>query len=284
MFDQTKTNAISIFKYLEELFSLNIDTRRDFRVISDQERIFEVKNFPKSDNLFIKGFSDQSNDLFLSVYKKELQPLPKLPKNLVPWVDLNQGFSKPSYKQFILENTHFANDEKRVKTFKEFNRTSETKNIPAVLEGWVTKNKDGSFKKIDEKDTKIFFTDFPELQEIYDNYISGAWQSWKKENEPTFRANQIYDDFYGLRTFLKTESESFDLIWTHDLLTWKKENEKIYHPLFITPVILEFIPEEKKIEIRKDNSLKTAFESSFLDGLDIPNIFDIYEESKKLNS
>ena len=98
---------------------------------------------------------------------------------------------------------------------------------------------------------------------MYDNYISGTWESWKKRNEPIFRANEVYDDFYGLRTFLKTESESFDLAWTHDLLTWKKENEKIYHPLFVTPIILEFIPEERKIEIRKDNSLKLLLKLLF---------------------
>ena len=285
MFDQTKTNAISIFKYLEELFSLNIDTRRDFRVISDQERIFEIRNFPKSDNLFIKSFSDQSEDLFLSVHKKELEPLPKLPKELTLWVDLNyKRFSKPNYREFIFKNTQFSDDEKRIKAFKELNKNSETEDIPLVLKDWVTKNEDGLFEKIEEKDVKVFFSDFPVLQEMYDNYISGTWESWKKRNEPIFRANEVYDDFYGLRTFLKTESESFDLAWTHDLLTWKKENEKIYHPLFVTPIILEFIPEERKIEIRKDNSLKTAFETSFLDGLDIPNIFDIYEESKSLNS
>ena len=114
MFDQTKTNAISIFKYLEELFSLNIDTRRDFRVISEQERIFEIRNFPKSENLFIKNFSDQSEDLFLSVHKKELEPLPKLPKELILWVDLNyKGFSKPNYREFILKNTQFSDDDKR---------------------------------------------------------------------------------------------------------------------------------------------------------------------------
>ena len=285
MFDQTKTNAISIFKYLEELFSLNIDTRRDFRVISDQERIFEIRNFPKSENLFIKSFSDQSEDLFLSVYKKELESLPKLPKELILWVDLNyKGFSKPNYREFILNNTQFSDDDNRTKAFKEFNKNPETENIPLVLQGWVTKNEDGIFEKIEDKDIKVFFSDFPELQEMYENYISGAWEAWKKRNEPIFRANEVYDDFYGLRTFLKTESESFDLVWTHDLLTWKKESEKIYHPLFVTPIVLEFIPEEKKIEIRKDNSLKTAFETSFLDGLDIPNIFDIYEESKSLNS
>lgn len=285
MFDQTKTNAISIFKYLEELFSLNIDTRRDFRVISDQERIFEIRNFPKSENLFIKSFSDKSGDIFLSVQKKELEPLPKLPKELILWVDLNlKGFSKPNYREFILNNIQFSDDEKRAEAFKEFDKNSETENIPVILQDWVTKNENGIFEKIEDKDIKIFFSDFPELQEMYENYISGAWEAWKKRNEPIFRANEVYDDFYGLRTFLKTESESFDLVWTHDLLTWKKESEKIYHPLFVTPIILEFIPEEKKIEIKKDNSLKTAFETSFLDGLDIPNIFDIYEESKSLNS
>ncbi|MBP7859411.1 AAA family ATPase [Patescibacteria group bacterium] len=281
---KTKTNAISIFKYLEELFSLNVDTRRDFRNISSQERIFEIRNFPKSENLFIKSFNDQSEDLFLSVENKELEPLPKLPKELVLWVDFNyKDFSKPDHKEFILKNTQFSEDAGRIKAFNDFPENLETENIPLVLQGWVTKNEEGIFEKIENKDTKVFFLDFPELQEMYSNYICGAWEAWKKRNEPIFKANEIYNDLYGLRTFLKTESESFDLFWTHDLLTWEKENEKIYHPLFITPIILEFIPEKKKIEIRKDNSLKTVFETSFLDGLDIPNIFDIYEESKSLN-
>lgn len=284
MLKEIQTNAINIFKYLEELFSLNIDTRRDFSILSDQERIFEVRNFPKSENLFIKSFSDQSDDLFLSVKKIELGELPKLPKEIADWVDINNiGFSQPTYKEDILRKTKFSDDKKREQVFKDLDE-SEQQNIPARLQGWITKAEDDSWKKISERDIKIFFSDFPELKEMYENYISGPWEDWKKKNEPIFRANQIYDDLYGLRTFLKTESESFDLFWTHDLLTWKKESQKIYHPLFLTPVILEFSPEERKIEIKKDNSLKTFFETSFLDGLDIPNIIDIHEESKSLNS
>src|SRR3989344_4140498 len=233
MLKEIQTNAINIFKYLEELFSLNIDTRRDFSILSDQERLFEVRNFPKSGNLFIKSFSDQSNDLFLSVKKIELGELPKLPKELTDWIDINNvGFSQPTYKEYILRKTKFSDDKKREQVFKELDG-SEQQNIPARLQGWITKAEDGSWKRISERDIKIFFSDFPELKEMYENYISGPWEDWKKKNEPIFRANQIYDDLYGLRTFLKTESESFDLFWTHDLLTWKKESQKIYHPLFL---------------------------------------------------
>jgi len=284
--EEVKTNAISIFKYLEELFSLNIDTRRDFRNLAEGEWMREIRNFPESENLFIRKLNESSKDedLFLSVQKKELELLPKLPKVLISWVELDdQGFFKPECKEFIFRKMRFADDDKRVKVFKDFVK-SEKQNIPEALQGWITRGEKGVWKKIEEREEKYFFVDFPELKEVYDNYIAGSWEEWRKKNEPIFQANQVYDDLYGLRTFLKTESENFDLLWTHDLLTWRKENEKIYHPLFVTPITLEFFPEERKIKIRKDNTLKTVFETSFLENLDIPNILDIHEESKVLNS
>lgn len=285
-FKEIKSNAINIFKYLEELFSLNIYTRRDFRVLAEQEWMREVRNFPESENIFIRKLNDSNDDenLFLSVQKKELDPLPTLPKELIEWIDLGStSFFKPRHKEFIFKKVKFSDDNKRVEEFKELVE-SEKKNISKTLEGWVMKDEKGELKKIDVREIKFLFSDFPELQEIYDAYIAGLWEEWRKKIEPIFRANQIYDDLYGLRTFLKTEKDNFDLLWTHDLLTWKKDNEKIYHPLFITPVTLDFFPEERKIELRKDSTLRTLFETSFLEGLEISNILDIHEESKVLNS
>lgn len=286
-FEEIKANAINIFKYLEELFSLNIDTRRNFRNLAEQEWIREIRSFPQSDNFFVKSFHHDSNqdaDIFLSVTKKELEPLPKLPKELNDWVELrNQGFSKPNHKESIFRKMRFSDKDGRIEAFEDFKK-SEKQDIPKVLQGWITMDENENWGKIDEREIKFSFADFPELKEMYDNYIAGQWEEWRQKNEPTFRANQVYDDLYGLRTFLKTEKENFDLLWTHDLLTWEKENEKICHPFFVTPIIIAFFPEEKKIEIRKDSSLKTIFETSFLDGLDIPNILEIHEQSKILNS
>lgn len=284
--NNVKSNAISIFKYLEELFSLNIDARRDFRVLAEQEWMREVRNFPESENIFVRKLNDPNEDdeLFISVQKKELDPLPKLPKELTEWIDLERaGFSKPEHKEFIFKKVQFTDDKRRVQDFKELSDAQNSK-VPKSLEGWVTKNEKGELEKIKEREIKFFFSDFPELIEMYENYIDGPWNEWRRKNEPIFKANQVYDDLYGLRTFLKTEKENFDLLWTHDLITWKKDGEEIYHPLFLTPVALEFFPEERKIEIRKENTLKTVFETSFLEGLEIPNILDIHEESRVLNT
>ncbi|MFW5885232.1 MAG: AAA domain-containing protein [Patescibacteria group bacterium] len=283
---KVKSNAVDIFKYLEELFSLNIDTRRDFRVLAEQEWMCEVRNFPESDNIFVRKLNDsnEDDDLFVSVQKKDIDPPPELPKELTEWVDLEKaGFSKPEHKEFIFKKISFTDDKKRIQEFKNLPKNQSSK-VPKSLEGWVTKNEKGELEKIQEREFKFFFSDFPELIEMYDNYIAGPWDEWRKKNEPIFKANQVYDDLYGLRTFLKTEKENFDLLWTHDLITWKKDGEEIYHPLFLTPVTLEFFPEGRKIEIRKDNTSKTVFETSFLEGLEIPNILDIHEESKKLNT
>lgn len=257
-FKEIKSNAINIFKYLEELFSLNIDTRRDFRVLAEQEWMREVRNFPESENIFVRRLNNSNEDdgLFVSVQKKDFDPLPKLPKELTEWVDLEDSFTKPEHKEFIFKKIRFTYDEKRVQEFNQLldSKKQETlslfenveQEIPKLLEGWITRNEKEELKKIEEREIKFFFSDFPELIEMYDNYIAGPWNEWRKKNEPIFKANQVYDDLYGLRTFLKTEKENFDLLWTQDLITWKKDGEELYHPLFITPVTLEFIPEKKE--------------------------------------
>ena len=174
-FNKIKANAINIFKYLEELFSLSIDTRRDFRILSEQEWMREIRNFPESDNIFVRKLNDSNEDenLFLSVQKKELEPLPKLPKELKEWINLEEaGFSKPKHKEFIFKKIRFTDDKKRIQEFDQLLK-SENQKVPKSLEGWVTKNEKNQLQKIEERELKFFFSDYPELIEMYNSYIAG---------------------------------------------------------------------------------------------------------------
>jgi len=63
---------------------------------------------------------------------------------------------------------------------------------------------------------------------------------------------------------LKTESDGYDLLWSHDILTWKQNDTEIYHPTLFTPVNIEFEANRNIISIKLDINSKSFFDVSFV--------------------
>jgi len=262
-------NGIKLFEYLEKLSLLNISVRKNIKNLSKEEEIFnlEDKDFlPILDKIFLKNRdteTDKSDDLFFSIERYKIENPPKLPKQLQKWIDFESiSFVKPEPKEFIVLTEKFEDNEKRIIAFDKL--VSESDKKTPILKEWITENEIGGYEKIDEKQKKIFFEDFPELIKLYEDWIELRWTKWEEKNHEYFISNQAYDKFYSLRSFLKTESDGYDLLWGHDILTWKQKGKEIYHPTFFTPLIIEFDPDRNIISIRSDSNLKTFFDVSFV--------------------
>ncbi len=285
-------NGIKLFQYLEELSLLNVNIRGNIKKLSADEDFFDIENsdfIPDLDKIFLRTRkdADADEDLLMSVQRYEIEKMPKLPKELAEWVDVSiQGFNKPELKKHRTVTEKFSDSEERSELI---DRIADLTKIPKVLENWVTKdNRFGraKYKIISEREEKIFLKDFPELESLYDGWIENKWTAWKEKNFQYLLANTAYDKFYALRSFLKTEIDNFDLLWSHDLFTWKKNGSEIYHPTLFTPTILDFDSEKNVISLKRDRNKKIIFDVAFIrEALDEnnTNLAEIDELSEKIN-
>ena len=285
-------NGIKLFEYLEKLSLLNTNVRINVKKLSKEEEIFELDNkaiLPVLEKIFLKSRDVETNkpkDLFFSIERYKIALPPILPKQLEKWINYESiKFVKPEPKvsRFIVEK--FEDNKERISSFNRINLNFNDK-VDSVLDEWITKNDFGKFEKIDEKQKEIFFKDFPELVILYKNWTESKWEEWKERNYKYFISNQAYDKFYSLRSFLKTEKDSYNLLWGHDILAWKQNNTEIYHPTFFTPVLIDFNSDNNIISIKSDSNSKTFFDVSFVrEALsnENRNLNDIDSQAKKVN-
>lgn len=261
-------NGIKLFEYLEKFSLLNTNIRSNIKKLSKDEEEFDLENkdlLPVLDKVFLKNRdteSEKPEDLFLSIERYKIEKPPKMPKELDQWIDFESiGFVKPEPKEFITITEQFSDDKERVSLFKKINSDNE---INPKLKGWVTKDDFGEYMPIEERYEDVYFRDKPELVDLYNKWVISKWEPWRDKNKEYFIANEAYDKFYSLRSFLKTESDSYDLLWSHDLFTWKKGGKEVYHPTIFTPVVLDFDPDRNIISIKKDPNSRTFFDVSFI--------------------
>ena len=285
------TNGIKLFQYLEQLSLLNMNIRKNIKSPSDREERFDLENkdfLPELDKIFLKNRnleSDDNDNLLFSIERYKIEKPPKLPKQLKSWIEFEQiGFIKPEPKEFIYKTQNFDDNEGRVRALKKLNETSD---IDPIIKDWVTRDLDtDEYQKIDERVVQIYFKDYPELKPLYENWLNSKWEIWEEKNKKYHISNQAYDKFYALRSFLKTESDGYDLLWGHDVLTWKQKGTEIYHPTLFTPVEIEFDPNRNIISIKPDINSKPYFDVSFVrEALDEnnTNLIDIDDLAERIN-
>lgn len=278
-------NGIKLFEYLEKLSLLNVNIKKNIKNLSKEEELFDLENkdfLPVLDKIFLKNREPKNeknnDDVLLSIERYKIEKPPKLPSKLEKWIDFELiNFIKPEPKEFIVLEEKFEDSKERKIAFEELISDSDnskqtlfgeidsiSNNLNPILKNWVTKNDIGKYEKIEERSKKSFFKKLPELVSLYNDWIDLKWEKWRERNYQYSVSNQAYDKFYSLRSFLKTESDSYDLLWGHDILAWKQEGEEIYHPTFFTPVIVEFDSDRNIIYIKSDTNLKTFFDVAFV--------------------
>jgi len=285
------TNGIKLFEYLEKLSLLSVNVRKSVKKLGKEEEWFDLEDesfLPVLDKLYLKHRAEDKGveeNLFFSIQRYEIEKMPKLPKELDRWVNIETvSFNQPEPTPKVIITESFDDSSDRKSLFKDLD---ESNVIPDGLQDWVTKDDEGLYKKIQVRDTELFFNDYPELQKLYDSWIENKWTEWQEKNHDYLIANKAYDRFYALRSFLKTESDSYDLIWGHDVVTMKKGNDEIYHPTFFTPVTLDFDTDANIISVSADEQLKSFCDVSYIrDALDeeSANLADIDELAERINT
>lgn len=279
-------NSKKLFEFLEQLALLNVKIRKDLNQTSAEESVFDVndlKVFPIHKNILIKnrGSEELADDVFLSVQRCKIDKGPRLPAELKEWLpdfdDVSFVAPQPKNSTWITES--FNNERSRATALK---RLREDGTFDEILEGWVTLN-GNEYTAIQERQVEHLFSEFPELQTLFAGWLKSKWESWRERNSQNFAVNQIYDQLYALRSFLKTESDSFDLLWGHDLFVWKDKD--ICHPSLFSPIQIELDTEHKTIKIKRAESTQTSFlDIGFIREDLESNLIDVDDKAESINS
>lgn len=279
-------NSKKLFEFLEQLALLNVKIRKDLNKISAEESAFDVSDrdiFPDHKNILLRNrnFEDSDDNVFLSIQRCKIEKSPKLPEELGLWLPEfdDTSFTVPKPKNSIWATEYFNEDKNRVTSLKKLNAEGT---FDDVLEGWVTQT-GKEYSPISERQVEHFLEEFPELSNLYESWFKSKWEPWRERNSLNFIVNQTYDKIYALRSFLKTESDSFDLFWGHDVFVWREKD--IYHPSLFTLVQIELDTEHKTIKIKKAESAQSSFlDIGFIREDLETNLIDVDDKADSINT
>src|SRR3989344_2587218 len=279
-------NSKKLFEFLEQLAQLNLKVRKEITALKPDEKIFDIDNkakFPEHKNIYIKRDSEDRDidaNILLSVRRCAIVPSPKLPDDLQRWIpDFDQTSSVlPVAQERILDTEYFEDDNERIDAF-ELLQSKGTKSD--LLKNWIEKDEDDEYTKKESIEVPIYFKDFPEHEELMSVWLETKWLPWKEKSKDDFAVNRIYQELYALRSFLKTEGDSFDLQWSHDLFVWK--DKVVNHPTLFTRVELELDSDKSEIRIEIKNSEPSFFDVGFVRETTEQNIADIDDKAKLIN-
>ncbi|MEW9094517.1 MAG: AAA domain-containing protein [Clostridiaceae bacterium] len=94
----------------------------------------------------------------------------------------------------------------------------------------------------------------------------------KTENDSYYimvskKAKNIYDYLFNLYGQLEKSNNNFEIVYASHLFTWMFNGEKVIHPIFTTPVELEFQPGKERFYLKLYDSVN--LELQFFQGLNI---------------
>lgn len=113
---------------------------------------------------------------------------------------------------------------------------------------------------LDESEVRRLTTQF-------DEWVSAEWSAWAADAKQIEALRAFHDQMYELRLRLQREESVVELVWGHGVFGWDAEGAKIFHPILVTPVRVEYVASNGAIEIRRDSD--TALEIDCLGGLQI---------------
>jgi very-short-patch-repair endonuclease/DNA polymerase III delta prime subunit len=76
-----------------------------------------------------------------------------------------------------------------------------------------------------------------------------TWETWAESERPARQAMQVYEQLYGLHAQITRESERLDLVLGDGVLSWKRPEGQIHHPLLLQRLELHFDSEKNQFAL-----------------------------------
>lgn len=202
---ETKEKAISLFRYIMELYS------QKYPIITDicKQYWYEfLRDIPKDDENIVLNYMDRTDNddevettknIILKVHKPEFEDCPPLPKSLEKWVE--EGWDR------------YNND---------------------VI------NKDSIYVKIKGQTQEVYFKDDANRVSDFNNWeVERA--KWAIRQQSIAQTRNFFTNLYYNYIDLNRDSETIELMIGQGVLKCTTDNgERISHPILLKRVILEF--------------------------------------------
>lgn len=282
--NEAQNKIVRLFAYLEKALSLDDVVVRDFRTAIISPAPWWLADYPRDlENLYIKSFDsgkeseDGKTHAWVRVQKKNIESVPALPERLVEWILEITPLEKPKALEKIDRKVHFDSDKDRVTGFNSFRKNFEQGDkVPEELDDWIVLASNQLPRAIEVRYIPDFWVDHPELEKLLAGYMENDWKPWAERVKKVYKANLLYDQLYALRLLLKNEGDNYELLLGHGLLTWIRQSVgKIYAPIFLTPLVLDFDAAKRTIEISPDPMFRNFVEITPVSEMDNPAEIDL---------
>lgn len=281
---EVQNKIVRLFTYLEKALSLDDAIVRDFRTAIFPPAPWWLAEYPRDlENLYIRSFDTGNQpekgqpNSFVRVQKKGIESAPPLPERLTEWIFEITPLEKPQALEKVDRKIRFDSDKRRVSEFNDFCKKFEQGDkIPQSLTDWVVLAPNQSPSAIEARYYPDYWLNHPELEKLLTGYTENDWKPWAERVKKVYKANLLYDQLYALRLLLKNEGDNYELLLGHGLLTWKHQSVgKIYAPIFLTPLVLDFDAAKRTIEISPDPMFRNFVEITPVSEMDNPAEIDL---------
>jgi very-short-patch-repair endonuclease len=302
-----KDKAYQLFNYVAQVYSIDLPIVRDVNKyaaelwwLADQTESpqCKIKEFDQEsageENELVSGSQDP--EAWLKVTKRQYDPPPSLPVVLKDWVSVPINPTRqPSTNLSIIRRVHFRDDTRRVEAFHEYLQLWKAQRdlgagepeVPNPLEGWIEflQGEDKTPVYLEARELPEEFNDDLARPMAFEKYLREQWKPWSDRVTPLYKANIFYDDLFSLYQRISVEGDRIEIVWGHVFLSWDtQDGNRIYHPLFITPMNLTFDSLERTLTLSPSQTTPTKLDIECLMDVQYPLREELTKFVHKINT
>ncbi|NDO45667.1 AAA domain-containing protein [Clostridium sp. MD294] len=208
----TTEKAINLFQYIREVYASKNNVMIDIKKESWHQFLDEIPihtQYIKCPFLDTSNTDDIEKNVILEVIKPELDPCPKIPAYLEPWISLDWkvASNQLTFKDKIIQNG-------KTVTFQEFFGNVEHQK---ELYDWMQKRAD--------------------------------WvKDLAKQKKPE-KVDEFFRNLWNQYEFLKQNSQSFELMIGQGILEYQQNENNIFYPILLKKVLMTFDIKDNVIRV-----------------------------------
>lgn len=269
-----KKNFLSTLDYLLHLDRMR--SRPVFRLSDHKLPFFHEHAFqglPGVETNLIEG----AEEVWLSIRRLQSYPPPNPHDGLKPWINIpNDPGKKPSLAEsLVLHPSELPTIERLTQPQSGSHLVTAT--AKSTGESNATPEADTTIAPPEEIMLRI--EDVPEIQELFDHYLSEHWTAWSETESPRRKTIQKYDQFFSLLQDVEAgggTEDSIEIAWGLGIAMWDtgSQAESILYPLISRTVELNIHPQTMSITVRPTEREPVVHIDAF-EALSIPQATDV---------
>ena len=191
--DEVRDRAVRLFTFLREYTQLRASTALTTDAYDEVIWLVDVSDLPGCLCAAVEPTRD--GEVWLEVRKPKLQPAPRPPEQLRPWL-----------QQF-----------------------SDSAPDAPPLRDWIPdpNPRPEATPTEDDVPPQIPLEDQPEIRTAYDDYVKQEWAPWATRDRPLQRAQRIYTDLFRLHQSQERLGEAYEVIMGIGHLAWRKPSSDV---------------------------------------------------------